>query len=129
MPADSALKQLRHGLLRLHKALLDWERGSYERLHGRQSGNAMLDALLKDPQFAWLRPLSQLIVGIDEMLEDKIPPEDGDLEAVVAHLRDLTSANESGTPYEQRYYAALQESADVVVAHSELVGLLRKKNN
>jgi hypothetical protein len=37
------------------------------------------------------RPISQLIVRIDEMLEDEIPPEDADLEAVLAHVRDLTS--------------------------------------
>ena len=124
-PVDAQLKDLRHALLRLHKTLLDWERAAYERIHGRQSSNALLDALLKDPQFAWLRPISQLIVRIDEMLEDKIPPEHGDLEAVVAHARDLTSANQTGNAYEQRYYTALQEHPDAVFAHRDLVKLIK----
>ena len=124
-PVDAQLKDLRHALLRLHKTLLDWERAAYERIHGRQSSNALLDALLKDPQFAWLRPISQLIVRIDEMLEDKIAPEHGDLEAVVAHARDLTSANQTGNAYEQRYYTALQEHPDAVFAHRDLVKLIK----
>ena len=123
--ANVRLTELRHALLKLHKALLDWERKGYERIHGRQSSNALLDALLKDPQFAWLRLISQLVVRIDEMLEDEIPPEQGDLEAVLAHARDLTSPNEQGTVYEQRYHAALQDSPDAVFAHRDLVALLK----
>ena len=122
---DTSLKALRHALLRLHKTLLDWQRTAYERVHGRQSSNALLDALLEDPQFAWLRPISQLIVRIDEMLEDEIPPGQNDLEAVLAHARDLTAPNEAGNPYERRYFAALQEYPDAVFAHRDVVALLK----
>lgn len=124
--AERLMKDLRQAMLRLHKTLLDWERRAYERIHGRQSSNALLDALLEDPQFAWLRPLSQMIVRIDEMLEDEIPPERGDLEAVIGHVRDLTTPNETGNAYEQRYHAALQESPDAVFAHRDLVVVLKR---
>lgn len=124
-PVDARLKELRHALLRLHKALLDWERSAYERVHGRQSGGTLLDVLLKDPQFAWLRPISQLIVRIDEMLDDDIAAEQGDWEAVLAHARDLSSANETGNSYEQRYYTALQEYPDAVFAHRDLAKLIK----
>jgi hypothetical protein len=120
------LKALRHALLRLHKTLLDWERSAYERVHGRQSSNALLDALLNDPQFAWLRPISQLVVRIDEMLEDAVRPGENDLEAVLAHVRDLTTPNEAGNPYEQRYFTALQENPDAVFAHRDIIALLKK---
>ena len=120
------LKTLRLALLRLHKTLLDWERAAYERVHGRQSSNALLDALLQDPQFAWLRPVSQLVVRIDEMLEDEVPPGDSDIEVVLAHARDLTRPDENGTPYEQRYFAALQDNPDAVFAHRDVVALLKK---
>ena len=126
---DKLLKDIRLGLLRLHKTLLDWERASYERVHGRQTSNALLEALLQDPQFAWLRSISQLIVRIDEMLEDKIPPEKPDLEAVLAHVRDLTSPNETGNPYEQRYYVALQQHPDAVFAHRDLVALIKTQKD
>jgi hypothetical protein len=125
---ERLLKDLRQAMLRLHKTLLDWERRAYERIHGRQSSNALLDALLEDPQFTWLRPLSQLIVRIDEMLEDEIPPERGDLEAVVGHVRDLTTPNETGNAYEQRYHNALQASPDAVFAHRDLVTVLKRSD-
>ena len=124
-PVDARLKELRQALFRLHKTLVDWERSAYERIHGRQSSNALLDALLKDPQFAWLRPISQLIVRIDEMLEDEIPAEQGDWEAVLAHVRDLSTPNDTGNSYEQRYDTALQECPDAVFAHRDLARLIK----
>lgn len=126
-PAQKLLKDVRQALLRLHKTLLDWERAGFERANGRLTSNQLLDALLKEPQFAWLRGLSQMVVRIDEMLDDEIPPGAGDLEAVLGHVRDLTSPNETGNPYEQRYYAALQDSPDAVFAHRDLVTLLKAK--
>ena len=119
------LSDLREALLRLHKTLLTWERGGFERIHGRQSGHDMLKALLTDPQFAWLRPMSQLIVRIDELLGDETPPMRNDIDAVVAQVRSLTSPNESGTTYERRYYMALQEHPDSVFAHRDLLAVLK----
>jgi hypothetical protein len=126
-PAQKLLKDVRQALLRLHKTLLDWERANFERANGRLTSNQLLEALLKEPQFAWLRGLSQMVVRIDEMLDDDIPPGVGDVEAVLGHVRDLTSPNETGNPYEQRYYTALQESPDAVFAHRDMVTLLKAK--
>jgi hypothetical protein len=119
------LADLRHALLRLHKVLLDWERSGYERIHGRQSSSDLLKALLNDPQFAWLRPMSQLIVRIDEILDEKTPPMRNDLDAVVSQVRVLTSPNETGNIYERRYDMALQEHPDAVFAHRDLLKLLK----
>src|SRR5688572_11440358 len=107
--AEKLLNDLRQGLLRLHKTLLDWERAGYERIHGRQSSNDLLTALLNDPQFAWLRPISQLIVRIDELLSDKTPPMRNDVDAVVSQVRTLTSPNAEGDIYARRYDMVLQE--------------------
>ena len=60
---EKLLTDLRKALLRLHKTLLDWERGGYERIHGRQSSNDLLKALLNDPQFA---------AGLSTVVEDKL---------------------------------------------------------
>lgn len=123
---EKLLTDLRKALVRLHKVLLDWERGGYERIHGRQSSNDLLKALLNDPQFAWLRPMSQLIVRIDEILSDKTPPMRNDVDAVVAQVRALTSPNENGNTYERRYDMALQEHPDAVFAHRDLLALFRE---
>jgi hypothetical protein len=63
------LFDLRKSLLHLHKILLDWERSAYERIHGRVSSSELLKAIVEDPQFAWLRPISSLIVRIDETVD------------------------------------------------------------
>jgi hypothetical protein len=127
------LTELRRLLLQLHKALIDWQRADYEAMHGRLQTTQLLGVLFNDPAFAWLRTMSGLIVRIDEALE---PPrrnsaEGGRPEAansetgpLVAQTRELI-APEQGTPYAQRYHAALQELPDVVLAHSELVTLLK----
>jgi hypothetical protein len=125
--AEKLLHDLRQALLRLHKTLLDWERSGYERIHGRQSSNDLLTALLNDPQFAWLRPMSQLIVRIDEILDEKTPPMRNDVEAVVSQVKVLTSPNETGNVYERRYDMALQEHPDAVFAHRDVLGLLKEE--
>jgi hypothetical protein len=122
---EKLLGDLRQALLRLHKTLLDWERAGYERIHGRQSSHDMLNALLNDSQFAWLRPISQLIVRIDELLEEKSPPMRNDVDAIVAQVKMLTSPNEAGNIYERRYDMALQEHPDAVFAHRDLLALFK----
>jgi hypothetical protein len=119
-----SLIQLRHSLLRLHKILLDWERGRYERARGPQSAGALIHAFLQDQQFAWLRPMSQLIVRIDELLEQPEPPADAEVKAIVAQARALTAPGEQEDDYSSRYRTALQELPDAVVAHRDVVGLL-----
>ena len=123
--SQKLLNDLRSALLRLHKVLLDWERAGYERIHGRQSSHDLLQVLLSDPQFAWLRPMSQLIVRIDEILADKTPPMRNDVEAVISAVKSLTSPNEAGNTYERRYDMALQEQPDIVFAHRDLISLLK----
>ena len=120
------LGQLRSALVQLHKVLLDWERSGYERIHGRQTSSDLLKALLDDPQFSWLRPMSQLIVRIDEILSEKTPPMRNDVDAIVSQVKVLTSPNEAGTSYERRYDMALQEHPDAVFAHRDLIKLLKR---
>lgn len=119
---------LRHALLHLHKTLLDWERTAYERIHGRTSGHVLLQAILNDPQFAWLRPLSELIVRIDEVLEHESPDQPDDVDAMVAEARALVSPEESSGPYGQRYREALQDHPDAVLAHREVTLLLKTRD-
>src|SRR6187551_3834928 len=59
------LRDLRHLLLHLHKTLLDWERVAYDRQQGRTTPGELLSIVMRDPHFAWLHPLSGLIVRID----------------------------------------------------------------
>ena len=62
-PVRDHLKEVRRGLLRLHKALIDAERAVWERETGPVSNGRFLQALIEDPFFAWLRPFSGLIAA------------------------------------------------------------------
>jgi hypothetical protein len=120
------LVALRRALLHLHKMLLEWERTGYERIHGRVSPGELLRVIMNDPQFAWLHPLSQLIVRIDESLEiDALDGPEVDVEAIVAQARRLVVPDEAGTEYERRYHQALQEHPDAVLAHGAVTTLLK----
>lgn len=123
--ADRALLvELRRVLLQLHKTLIDWQRTDYERVHGRLQSTQLLNVLFNDPSFAWLRSMSGLIVRIDETLEAKTPDAETGTGPLVAQARELASP-EAGSPYAQRYHAALQELPDAVLAHHDLVTLLK----
>lgn len=125
-----SLKQLRHGLLKLHKVLLDLERRGFERARGRINNSyEFLQLVLKDPWFDWLHRLSELIVQIDETLDtvdsEKAPTEE-DAQALIARARSLLSPAEVGTEFQKNYFLALQQSPDVVLLHSEVVRLMGK---
>ena len=116
------LNQLRKPLLHLHKTLLDLEREAYERAHGRVDNSyAVLQLVLHDPWFAWLRSLSELMVEIDQMLDAKEPVAESDAIAVVNHARVLLTPSETGSGFQKKYFSALQQSPEVVLAHSEVV--------
>jgi hypothetical protein len=119
------LTHLRRALLHLHKALLDWERQAYERLHGRTGSGELLKAIVTDPQFAWLRPVSELIVRIDATLETD-SPETVDIYAIVSQARSLVAPDETGPPSAQRYYTALQEYPEAVIAHRGVTTVLKQ---
>ena len=119
------LTDLRHALLHLHKTLLDWERSAYERVHGRKSAGEMLAIIMEDPQFAWLRPISELIVRIDETLDMEAPDVPVDVDALIARARSVVAPDDAGTPYAQRYHAALQDYPDAVFAHRGVTNVLK----
>ena len=123
-----ALKELRQGLLRLHKLLLDLERRDFERARGRINNSyEFLQLVLKDPWFDWLHRLSELIVQIDESLdtrEPETPMTEDDAQALTERAKVLLAPSETGTQFQKNYFLALQQSPDVVLLHSEVMRLL-----
>lgn len=114
------LSVLRGALLTLHKTLLDSERVTYERTIGPvKSRNDFLQLLIRDPWFAWLQPLSQLIVALDEALDGKEPLTAAGVDALVNRARGLLVASERGEGFSTHYFEALQRDPDVVLAHAE----------
>jgi hypothetical protein len=91
------LENLRKPLLEVHRSLLEAARSEYERTHGRTSPADFLQALINDPQLAWIKPLTTLVASLDELL--------GDAE------------------FQKRYLEALQREPQVAVAHGKLASV------
>lgn len=120
--AQERLKSLRNGLLKLHKALLDSERGAYERDVARiNSTGHYLELVLNDPWFAWLHQLSKFIVLVDETLDFDDPPTPADAERLIAEARELVSPSENGTAFARSYFEAMQRDPSVVLAHRDMM--------
>ena len=124
------LAQLREALLHLHKALVDSERVSYEKNLGTiPSPNHFLQLLTNDPWFAWLHPISELIVTMDEALDAKakIPLTAEMAAALVKQTAALLVASETGEGFARHYFDALQRDPDVVMAHAEAARWFRQR--
>src|SRR6478672_2101081 len=119
------LTRVRTSLLRLHKTLLEFERAGYERERGTIANSyAFLQLVMSDPWFAWLRQLSELIVEMDELLAAKEPPRDATALALVQQANLMLTPSDSGAEFQRKYFAAMQQSPEVVLAHSEFANLL-----
>ena len=120
-PLRQPLKDIRKGLLRLHKALLDAERATHERRAGALSNAQFLQALLHDPHFAWLRPFSGLVVEIDEALGTREPLEEAQAQRFVQQALALVAIPAEGSATPSRYDELRQREPSVLFAHVELI--------
>ena len=119
-PAIRDLKEVRRGLLRLHKALIDAERAAFERGHGAMTNGQFLQALIQDPFFAWLRPFSGLIVEIDEVLATRKPVAAAQARGYVRQVRALVLPPGEGGAADERYEVVCRRDPGVLLAHVEL---------
>jgi hypothetical protein len=123
--AVERLREVRHALLRLHKILLDYQRELWERRSGPPANSyALLKLVMDDPAFAWLHRLSELVVQIDELFDADDPATEEQAEILLKEAKLLVVPAESGDEFQRKYFEALQQSPDVVLAHSEVVKLL-----
>jgi hypothetical protein len=119
------LADVRAALFSLHKTLIDSERVSYEQTMGTiASPNHFLQLLTTDPWFAWLQPLSHLVVTVDVALDEKEPLTTDGAAALGQQAGRLLVATETGEGFAKHYYDALQRDPDVVLAHAEVVKIL-----
>jgi len=123
------LTNLRNGLLKLHKVLLDSERSVYERDVQRiTSTGQFLNLVLNDPWFGWLRELSQFIVLIDETIDFEEPATAADADRLVAQGRELVSPSENGSAFARSYFEAMQRDPNVVLAHRDMIRVFSTLN-
>ncbi len=121
-PSRQRLMELRETLLTLHKALLDSERTSYEIVHGTiASPGAFLQLLINDNWFAWLRPVTTLLVQIDEGLAAKNPPRTArEFQQLIEDTRALLSPSREADDFWKRYAGVVQRDPGVAVLHEQM---------
>ncbi len=128
-PDDAARAELRAALretwiqlLPLHRALIESARKDYTSGIGEIGGPGHLLQLLQDePFFAWLRPLTSLIVEIDTMSRTDFEP--AAVAAIGARLEQLFGNQTSGD-FASRYVPVLQRDVDVAIGHAAVRQLL-----
>jgi hypothetical protein len=125
------LQELRDALLDLHKTLIDSERVVYETNIGPiRSPHHFLQLLSGDPWFAWLRPVSQLIVAMDEALDAEEPLTSASVDSLMNESVFLLIPAERGGEFGERYIAALQRDPHVVLSHAKVakrIGLKKRQ--
>ncbi|HEY9850715.1 MAG TPA: hypothetical protein V6D28_14710 [Leptolyngbyaceae cyanobacterium] len=115
------LRNVRNGMLRLHKALLESEKITYEYSHGKiPSKGEFFRLAIEDQWFSWLRPISQFIVLVDETLSAKEPVTFNQVDKLLKEARNLLLPSEEGTDSQKRYYSAIQNDPEVASLHLEV---------
>lgn len=115
------LMEFRYALVDLHKTLIDSERAVYEADIGPvESPHHFFQLLTNDPWFAWLRPVSQLIVAIDEVLDAQEPLTNDNIDEVIKGSVFLLVPAKIEGEFGARYLAALQRDPGVVLAHANV---------
>ncbi|HMJ09524.1 MAG TPA: hypothetical protein VK468_10990 [Pyrinomonadaceae bacterium] len=127
MNKAESLKKSRDLLLKLHKALVDFERESYVSFNGQVTPGQFLNQLLDNPGLSWLRKFSTLIVDIDEMFAQKDGFTDAAVEAHLSTAKRLVLMDESEGDFKSKYQMALQGDADAASLHAELKRELESK--
>ncbi len=91
---------------------MDATRVEYEREHGAvPNPGALLQLVVNDPAFSWLRPLSELMSRVDALAEAE--PLDAREALLLRAALDSWAQN-------SRYLQKLQARPDLVLAHAQL---------
>lgn len=127
LSADSRerLSDVRNHLLQLHKLIMDVEKGLYEKQHGKiESPHVFLNLLMNDPWFGWLRPISEMVVRIDEFLEAREGVTEAAGQDLLREVRSLLNPVEEGEEFGVRYLQVMQDQPDIILKHAEIEKLL-----
>ena len=120
----ASLRDLWKHLLPLHRALIEAAREEYIAAVAPVAGPTHLLQLLNDdPFFTWLKPLTAVIVDIDEMSRTDF--EKAQLDALTARVRDIFDTGKDPA-FAARYLPLLQQDVDVAIAHAAIRQVLAR---
>ncbi len=97
---------------------------SYETFSGPVNSGEFLNLLLNNPEFAWLRKFSTLIVDIDEMFDQKDGYSEESVKLHLAKMREIIDLSKQEQFFRTKYELALQGDADAAGSHAALKKIL-----
>ena len=111
-----ALREVSKNLLPLHRALIEAAKEDYAfAVRPIDKPAELLRLLTDDPFFAWLKPVTSLIVDIDEMA--RMDFEASDVAALADRL-DALFGPKAGEEFARSYVPMLQRSVDIAMSHA-----------
>ncbi len=124
-PAFVPLRELRSLLLKAHKILMDAEKDRYETSHGPIGNKGdYLRLVLGHEQFSWLRPISQLIVQMDEVLMAKQPQPLARAPELLDQARHLLYDSEIGQAFQDRSESVARHDPEMAAMTQRLHELM-----
>lgn len=118
------LKDSRLELLRLHKLLVDIERGEYEVINGHVSSRQFLNLLLNEDGFQWLRKFSTLIVDIDEMLDLDDGFSSEMTEKHLTAMKEIVELKSADDVFNKKYQEFLKSQPEIRKKNEEIKSML-----
>lgn len=128
MITPETIKKLRDGLLALHSALLTYQKHEYEQNNATiQSPAQYFQLVTSHTDFAWLRALSELIVGLDELCDHPEQATEQKVHDMFAYAKTLLNPADVGNEFAQKYQRALQVSPAVALEHGKVIQVVTEK--
>ena len=113
------LRELSKALMPLHRHLIEAAKSDYSFGYTPvESPGHLLRLMSEDPFFAWLKPLTSIIVEIDEMTRRDF--ERGDAIAIGRRIEDFLG--------QTQYVEMLQREVDVAAGHAAVRKILSRLN-
>jgi hypothetical protein len=124
MPTQTELKEtlrdLSSTLARIHKGLMDHQMQERETRTGQSLNPATkLNLLLQDPEFAWLRVLSQLMVLVDDAFFQKEPLTENQIGILKSEANELLVL-QTNVDFARNFNAIRMMLPDVIREHEKL---------
>lgn len=115
------LKHLSSTMARIHKALMDYQMSERELQLGENlMPGTKLQMLLNDPEFQWLRVLSQLMTLVDDGLFQKEPLTLDQVKGLQQQVRDLF-IQQTHQAFSEQYRRLSQVIPEIRQYHEQLL--------
>lgn len=112
-----ALRDTSKALLPLHRHLINAAKSDYMFAFSKDvTATQLVDLLQNDPFFAWLKPITAVIVNIDEMVRTDFEPKD--VTPIVSRIESILA--------EPKYVEMLQQEVDIASAHAAVRAALQR---